>query len=243
MRNLVIIRIAKIYESQGQYYDALNDWSQLVKLESKNLEYLKDRARLLLTLCRYEILKLQPGNQIIICKRLEIYQYFNKTDEAIEELTKLIDSTIDKELFCVTRGVLYYSKGNQETALEDFDKVLGLGKAKPKEQITYTKDQLKALCYRGCINHSLIDLNVVLENEPDNILALCERSSIYRDRNDHDGAWKDLKTVLNNELNSSRKLPETEEPIKVNNNNNQLQNQQKSVNETPSSNNDNIDNK
>ncbi|CAJ0635022.1 7961_t:CDS:2 [Entrophospora sp. SA101] len=39
------------------------------------------------------------------------------------------------------------------------------------------------------------------------------------------------------------KLPETEEPIKVNNNNNQLQNQQKSVNETPSSNNDNIDNK
>ncbi|CAH1757232.1 4080_t:CDS:2 [Entrophospora sp. SA101] len=199
----VLFRRAKIYESQGQYYDALNDWSQLVKLESKNLEYLKDRARLLLTLCRYEILKLQPGNQIIICKRLEIYQYFNKTDEAIEELTKLIDSTIDKELFCVTRGVLYYSKGNQETALEDFDKVLGLGKAKPKEQITYTKDQLKALCYRGCINHSLIDLNVVLENEPDNILALCERSSIYRDRNDHDGAWKDLKTVLNNELNSS----------------------------------------
>jgi len=115
----------------------------------------------------------------------------------------------------VTRGILYNSKGNQEAALKDFNKTLENlnnkeGDYSKAKEINYTKEQIGALCYRGCINRSmenfgeaLKDLNIVLQNEPDNILALCERSAIYRDLNKHDKAWEDLKIVLNDELNSS----------------------------------------
>ncbi|CAJ0860320.1 5548_t:CDS:2, partial [Entrophospora sp. SA101] len=148
------------------------------------------------------------------------------TDEAIEELTKLIaekEKQIDKmnlgdknkmagpiEVINLTgqvvlndiiplyvaRGTLYHSKGNQkEAALKDFNNALGIN-SNTMEPINYTKEQLRALCYRGCINRSLVDFHKVLENEPNNILALCERSAIYRDLDYHTIAWQNIKKVL-----------------------------------------------
>ncbi|CAG8760823.1 1851_t:CDS:1, partial [Dentiscutata heterogama] len=40
---------------------------------------------------------------------------------------------------------------------------------------------------------ALVDLNRVIQKDPNNALALCERSAVYREQGQFDDAWKDIE--------------------------------------------------
>ncbi|CAG8793432.1 24171_t:CDS:2, partial [Racocetra persica] len=211
--NLKIIhQHADLCESLSLYIDSLSDWNKLYKLldPKSNLEsdkkaikaVLLNRGRILTKLCRYEEalsdfnqgLKLFPQNVSLLCYRAEIYQQLGKSEEALNDLNNNIDQPKNACQFYVTRAGIYLSLRKYPEAYQDLK--IGLEtKFDLMSEISYSLYTL-GLCYRGSIyriykkyDKALVDLNRVIQRDPNNVLALCERSAIYREQGQFEDAW------------------------------------------------------
>ncbi|CAG8642690.1 5690_t:CDS:2 [Dentiscutata erythropus] len=215
----VIHQHANLCESLSLYSDSLSDWNKLYNLldPESNSEFdrkaikavLLNRGRILLKLCRYEDalsdfnqgLKLFPQNVSLLCYRAEIYQQLGRYDEALNDLNDSIDQPKNTCQFYVTRAGIYKSLEKYPEAYKDLKMVLE-SKFDLTSEISYNSYTL-GLCYRGSIyriykkyDKALVDLNRVIQKDPNNALALCERSVVYREKGQFDDAWKDIEKML-----------------------------------------------
>ncbi|CAG8456008.1 70_t:CDS:2 [Cetraspora pellucida] len=215
----VIHQHADLCESLSLYIDSLSNWNRLYKLldPKSNLEYdkkaikavLLNRGRILTKLCRYEEalsdfnqgLKLFPQNVSLLCYRAEIYQQLGRHEEALNDLNNNIDQPKNACQFYVTRAGIYISLGKYPEAYQDL-KICLEPKFDITSEVSYNSYTL-GLCYRGSIyriykkyDKALIDLNRVIQRDPNNVLALCERSAIYREQGQFDDAWNDIEKML-----------------------------------------------
>ncbi|CAI2169981.1 19903_t:CDS:1 [Funneliformis geosporum] len=208
-------RRANLLEKSQRFHEALDDWLQIKrfsndKAEPEYLKVLENCGRLLFKLCRYdealeifdESLVQAPDNLAFICYRAKILQEQKNYDVALNELDAAMGKQGDKCGLFVMRGAIYKSMKRYKESLQDLNKALKF-KSENGGTDQYFELQTEAYCYRGSIyrslrknNEALTDLNTALNRDPDNIMALCERSSINRDRARYDDAWKDIEMVL-----------------------------------------------
>ncbi|CAG8730682.1 26076_t:CDS:2, partial [Gigaspora margarita] len=215
----VIHQHANLCESLSLYNDSLLDWNRLYNLLNHDSDLEKDRkdikavllnrGRILSKLCRYDEalsdfnqgLKLFPQNVSLLCYRAEIYQHLGRYDEALNDLNDNIDQPKNTCQFYVTRAGIYKSLEKYPEAYQDLKMVLE-SKFDLTSEISYNSYTL-GLCYRGSIyriykkyDKALADLNLVIQRDPNNALALCERSVVYKEQGQFDDAWKDIENML-----------------------------------------------
>ncbi|CAG8567236.1 5071_t:CDS:1, partial [Scutellospora calospora] len=214
--NLKIIhQHADLCESLSLYFDSLSDWNKLYKLLNlkSDSEYdrkaikviLLNRGRILSKLCRYEEalsifnegLKLFPQNVDLLCYRAEVYKQLGRYEEALNDLNNNIDQPKNMCQFYITRAGIYKSLEKYPEAYQDLKVVFESKIDLMSEMYTI------GLCYRGSIyriykkyDKALVDLNKVIQRDPNNALALCELSAVYREQGQFDDAWENIEKML-----------------------------------------------
>ncbi|CAG8664218.1 202_t:CDS:2, partial [Racocetra fulgida] len=183
---LILSHRAKTLQISTKWQESLADWNQVLKISPKNVEALENRAHLLFKLLRYEealvdldnALSIDPTNFFSLCIRSEVYHAIERYEEALEDLNKAHSAPNCGNMCFVLmmRGEVHRALGKNKEAMLDL-----------------------TVLYRSTEQYqkALEDLNKVLEADPTNFTALCERSIILRDIvRRYDEAWDDLEMAF-----------------------------------------------
>nr|ACD88972.1 tetratricopeptide repeat containing protein [Adineta vaga] len=127
--------------------DLSNPQNDTKSLEIKKIEEegvrLAEQNRLLEAIeCFSQAIALNPNNPSAYNNRAQAYQLQNNTDEAMIDLTKSIDLSLDVKhhqktcsLALTQRGILHRFLGNEKESLNDFTQAAELGSAFAKQQV------------------------------------------------------------------------------------------------------------
>lgn len=111
-----------------------------------------------------------------------VLQHLGKENEALVHFNRSLELEPYSEPSLLSRGKQYLSDKKYELALKDFSRFIDYNK-QSSSIFTY-----RAKCYLalGMIDRAFEDLNLALNLDPHNIMALIERSGIYHSRKSYD---------------------------------------------------------
>ena len=126
------ILLAQVYQQRKQYVEAADVYDQLYQAEPDDNEYLFTKAGLLAMAKEYEQainayneLQKKTGiiDQVSVAKE-QVYMSWGKTDEAFEEIRKLIAVNPENPQYYGILAEMYQNQGDQENALKYYNKIL-----------------------------------------------------------------------------------------------------------------------
>ncbi len=125
-------------------------------------------------------------------ERGDAYMNLGKTDEAIIEYSKAIESGSDDAALYYKRGVLYRLQGNNREAVDDLSMTISL---EPENAEAYCE---RAIAYGNLaqMEPALSDLDKAIEIDPKFAKAYSNRSAAYLSIGDYDNAISDASTAI-----------------------------------------------
>lgn len=126
------ILLAQIHQNSNQYFEASKIYTELIKQEPNNIDFLYMNALLLSTsgdtekaIKAYNDLEKTMGyNEQIALSRQNIYRQAGKNKEAYTEIEKLIEYSPETPEYYGILADMYKEDGNQKKALEYYNKVI-----------------------------------------------------------------------------------------------------------------------
>ncbi|MCT4593646.1 MAG: tetratricopeptide repeat protein [Anaeromicrobium sp.] len=128
----------------------------------------------------------------IIDKATKLYKQ-KDYEMALKKIDEAIEKSYDTNVAAFsTRGKILYYSGEEEKALEDFNKIIDLGRKNTESY--YNRGTV--YCKIGQIEKGLEDLNKAIELEPKHFKSYNNRGSVYKKMGKLDKALEDYNKAL-----------------------------------------------
>lgn len=147
-----------------------------------------------------ELLDSQPGPQgyevylrraLLAFNRAQVYRTVGRYDEAVADITSVIDLFPNEADGYYERGHAHRGAGRVAEALADYGRAIDRN---PPLETYFNRAGL--LCELGQEQDALADYDFVLELDPDHVDTLLNRAGIHYDRGDYDQARRDVEHGL-----------------------------------------------
>ncbi|GAB3985845.1 hypothetical protein GCM10029978_099770 [Actinoallomurus acanthiterrae] len=157
-----------------------------------------------------ELLDAQPGphpyelylrRALLSFNRAQVYAVVGRYDEAIADLTSVIDLFPEESDGYLERGNAHRRAGRPEKALADYDRSIARN---PPPEAYYNRAGL--LSELGRDEAALADYDSVLDLDPDHVDSLVNRAGLHYDRGDFGDARRDVEHGLTLDPGNARLL-------------------------------------
>ncbi|MEV8037502.1 tetratricopeptide repeat protein [Streptomyces sp. NPDC086182] len=147
-----------------------------------------------------ELLDSQPGphwyelflrRALLSFNRAQVYTTVGRHDDAVADLTSVIDLFPEESDGYLERGNAHRCAGRAAEALADYDRAIARN---PPPEAYYNRAGL--LSELGREQEALADYDTVLDLDPDHVDTLVNRAGIHYDRGDHGTARRDVEYGL-----------------------------------------------
>ena len=147
-----------------------------------------------------ELLDVQPGphkyesylrRALLSFNRAQVYAVVGRYDEAVADLTSVIDLFPEEGDGYLERGNAHRHAGRPGEALADYDRAIARN---PPPEAYYNRAGL--LADLGRTDEALADYDMVLDLDPDHLQSLTNRAGMRIDRGDHGPARQDVEHGL-----------------------------------------------
>ena len=185
---------------QGDWEKALSDFTEAIKLNSKNAEIFKERAYLYFRLERHSeavtdysaALYVSPNNPDLYAVRGESYRMSSDFDRALADFDRALELDPQHEFAYRSRGNLYVDKRDNDKALADFEASLRID---PESAQTY------ASCARlymkiGELEKAEVDIDKAIKCEPESANSWYARAQLMQKKKKYD----EVKTAYQNAI-------------------------------------------
>ena len=177
-------------------------------LRMANVAYMAEDYQEMHDACE-KALAVEPENEKAMYSMALAYEGLSRREEAINELTKIIDASEEAYGAMLLRGNLYLKDGNNEAALADAKTL--------DEKYPDSEDVLMLMAQT---EHKLQNLDAaeelcgkVIDLDPFNTTAFAERAAIRGEKGDKDGEKEDLQTLM--ELNPQETAAPDDDPTRT----------------------------
>ena len=188
------------FDSEGDYEEAIRNYTQAIEMNPQYLDAYKDRAYLYHCNGEYDAavhdyskaIELDAQNSDLYCNRGIAFHNKNELDLAISDYDQAISlspKTIDAYF---GRGNAYFNQHDYDQAIADYSRVIELN---PQHAEGYER-RGRAYIYDGNYQYAIKDLSKAIELDPQFTNAYFSRSRAYSDLDNYSEAIDDYTKVI-----------------------------------------------
>ena len=195
------------YRDQGEYRQAIDEYTYAIKLDSDNAYAYTVRGHAYSTLRQYRraiedldrAIKVEPKNAYAYMVRGHAYSMLGKLDNALTDLDRAIELEPKNAYAYTTRGYVYDVLGKPDRAIRDLDRAIEI---QPKLARAYFTRGL-AFTTKKKNDLALADFTQVIRLTPSDPSAYYNRGLIYSEEGQSDLALADFTQVIRLDSNNT----------------------------------------
>lgn len=187
------------YYEKKDYDQAIEAYSQAIKLNPNHADAFNDRGNVYLNKKDYEramqdyneAIRLRPGYALAYFNRGLAYQNKADHERAIQDYDEAIRLNPNYAPAFRNRGLTYHRKGAYDRAIQDFDQAIVLD---PRVAFVFNN---RGLSYSNRKDYDLAiqDYNEAIRLNPNYALAFNNRANAYRNKRDYEHALADYEAA------------------------------------------------
>jgi tetratricopeptide (TPR) repeat protein len=172
----------------------LGNFDEAIRLETEAMELLDSRPG-------PHSYELYLRRALLSFNRAQVYAVVGRYDEAVADLTSVIDLFPEESDGYLERGNAHRRAGRTDEALADYDRAIARN---PPPEAYYNRAGL--LSELGREQEALADYDTVVDLDPDHVDTLVNRAGIRYDRGEFDRARRDVEHGLTVDAGNARLL-------------------------------------
>ncbi|RKH13618.1 tetratricopeptide repeat protein [Corallococcus sp. CA053C] len=199
-RSVLLYNVGQVYSTLGRQEDAIQMYTEAIRMDPNYSEYYNDRGSLYLKLERWaeaerdflKAIELSPPYMEVLTNLGQCYRLQGRLEEALRTLSHSLDLLPQQVIARVHRGQVYETQGRPEEALVDYDVALALDDTQGLVFASRAVLHYEA----GRIDAALVDLDRALTLEPEMADLYQNRSVALAELGRLADAERDLHTYL-----------------------------------------------
>lgn len=192
--------LGKQFDSEGNYEEAIRNYSHAIEMNPQYLDAYKDRAYLYHCNGEYdeairdytEAIKLDPQNADLYCNRGSAFHGKKELELAISDYGAAIGLNPKTIEAYFGRGNIFLNQRDYDQAITDYSRVIELS---PQYAEAYER-RGRAYMYDGNYQYSIKNLSKAIELDPELIDAYLSRGRAYTELDKHAEAIDDYTKVI-----------------------------------------------